>query len=161
MGVEAMITRQWPSTEVKLLADSASNYAANKTAAITEAIAEVYSINPSVSPLPLLADIDTGNILIQQHVADVAMTTLIPIAINYYMHTDLSVSESYQGAGSGTTTKYNAVDVLNTLLDTILEDIRSRQPKINDLIEVQIVARTIPVFFTTVKARRPFRRRVF
>jgi hypothetical protein len=142
-----------------LLADPATDYANVKTRAIQRAIALVYSVNPTISPLPDEATIDAGSIHVQEQVAETALLELIKVARDYYMQTTMSVSESYTPGGSSTVSSYNKVDALDTLREELEESLKVRLSLV--IKEIGLPPKTYrgPTFFTTVGSKRG--RRIF
>jgi len=135
MSVAERVTSRWPQTEAELLGNPDLRYAATKSRAITDALGDVFrGVVPAMSTLPSLADIDNGDGLIQQEIADRAVVALIPFAKDVVARGTLQHTLDAPNAISGSTRFYDKLALLDALATQIHQNMAERASTLADLL---------------------------
>jgi len=137
VDIAAEITRNWPETEAKLLAQEAVDYVAQKAAAVRRAKHEAYGTNTIPDD-----EADIPN-TVGYWIADRATVLLIPLAKQYYaIHERLS--DAKEGASLNYYNKIQLLDGLRQELETACaekwEDVQSLVGSLSDEDEIPTIS---------------------
>jgi hypothetical protein len=159
MTVAARITALWPDTEAALLASTTAGYAAARARAMDDGVALLYGTYAPGANVPTIADIESAPslALLEQHLAELAVLQLVPMARDHYAKEARRRSLELADGVSGTVEGYDRFKALDDLQAALRASLAGRSALVASLVRASMeppATRAVPPLFTLAQGRR-------
>lgn len=158
MTIAARITALWPATEARLVATPTLIYSGVRDQAITDVIAMLYATYAPAAVVPSVATVETGNPILQQHIAELAVLQMMPAARDVYMQEAKRLSADVSDGVNATRENSDYLGGLKALAEELRASTAARAVLVAPLVRGSTAPPTarvaIPTIFTVAPGTR-------